>query len=159
MTYKSHRITAFTLALAVWKVIGGNLILALVLSVIGSLAPDIDHAKSRIGQRLSRTSNYINDKYGHRGITHSLLGTITVSLIVYVILVMIGLESGLKWFILGYLSHLITDMFNPTGIPLFYPYSKKYGLNIISTGSKDEREYYLGMYVILFYSVMHYIFL
>lgn len=92
--------------------------------VLGSLLPDIDHPQSYLGRRLTPLSVPIFKLFGHRGITHSFLSLSILGIILT--------ESGYVntylsgGILLGYLSHLIADMFTPTGIPLFYPMKKKF---------------------------------
>ena len=45
------------------------------------------------------------------------------------------LEMILFAFCAGYLSHLILDMLNSVGVPLFYPYKKKFRIAWISSDS------------------------
>jgi inner membrane protein len=89
------------------------------LAVLGALLPDIDTEKSAIGRLLGPIALYIERKLGHRQATHSLIA-----------LVLLGLGTApliylkLFWWIAllcGYLSHLIIDTVNKSGVPLFYP--------------------------------------
>ncbi|WP_077152488.1 metal-dependent hydrolase [Paraclostridium sordellii] len=122
------------------------LILYIYSLYIGSLFPDIDHPKSYLDRRYPLLSNLINNKFHHRGFTHSLLFIYLLIFIfllvsiflkifyprVYIILgiYIFTIECG---FILGCLSHIIFDMFNPSGVCLFYPYIKKYRLPLAPT--------------------------
>ncbi len=94
---------------------------------IGSLIPDIDHPKSWLGKRLWFISHPLARIFGHRGLTHSLLGLAIIS-----ILVCIGFSSQLQEritilaFCLGYSLHLLADWNTSSGIPLLWPSSKRY---------------------------------
>jgi inner membrane protein len=50
------------------------------LTVLGSVLPDIDHTKSPIGKLFWPLSRYLDTRYGHRTITHSLLFLVFISL-------------------------------------------------------------------------------
>lgn len=92
--------------------------------VLGSLLPDIDHPQSYLGRRLTPLSVPIFKLFGHRGITHSFLSLSILGIILTKSRYVNTYLSG--GVLLGYLSHLIADMFTPTGIPLFYPMKKKF---------------------------------
>jgi inner membrane protein len=94
--------------------------------ILGSLLPDIDHPKSYLGRRLYPISVLIHKLFGHRGFTHSLLSTSFIGIIGAVYWASNPLFFG--GLLLGYLSHLLGDMFTPRGIPLFYPKRKRYRL-------------------------------
>lgn len=110
---------------------------------VGSLAPDIDHPKSVVGRMIPAVSIPLSAVFGHRGITHSLLA---VGLCVWggvwaqETLPPSGvLGSALLGFLLGYLSHLLADAFNPSGVPLLYPSRKRFRLPItVPTGGVLE---------------------
>lgn len=111
-----------------------NLIILSSGSFVGSLIPDIDNTRSYIGHKVKSISKAINKYSGHRGITHSILG-----LIIFIILLLgIGHITSFnncpyyKIFLLGlfagYVSHLAFDIITVGGIPLFYPFKKKFRL-------------------------------
>ena len=148
----------------------------LVVAIIGSLMPDLDMPKSFIGRLFFFISNPLERKFGHRTITHSLIGWFLASLMFAALAsaLFFGLNyfslsaSVANWidiplqsrhghllriiaaFSIGYLSHLILDMFNPRGIQLFWP---NCGRDVIpgnvrfrpATGSKSE----IGVFVFL----------
>lgn len=61
----------------------------------------------------------------HRGFTHSIL-----SLIIYSIPITLIYEPILKYFMIGYFSHLLIDLFNKRGIQLFFPLKFKLCLDL-----------------------------
>ena len=99
--------------------------LPLGLAIIGSQLPDIDTTTSTVGKICYPISSWIEDRYPHRTITHSLLAT--ASLVV--------VSVGLTYFLLGDkldfrvaialpLGHLLScfsDTFTKQGVQLFYP--------------------------------------
>lgn len=58
--------------------------LVLGLAVAGSQLPDLDTTTSTIGKILFPIASWIEDKYPHRTITHSLLATATIALLSWV---------------------------------------------------------------------------
>ena len=54
---------------------------ALGLALLGSQLPDLDTTTSTIGQILFPVSNWLEDNFPHRSITHSLLATVTLAAI------------------------------------------------------------------------------
>jgi len=105
----------------------------LVLSGIGSLLPDIDTPKSAIG-RIFPPSKVIEQKYGHRQITHSWIFIILALILFSPFILFLGL---LKYFclIIGVISHIMLDMVNISGVPFFYPSPSRF----VFPESKDLR--------------------
>lgn len=66
----------------------------------------------------------------HRSFSHSLLG-----LLIYSIGIYLAYRPIFVSFVIGYSLHLIVDMFTNSGIELLYPYRKRVGIGLISTGS------------------------
>lgn len=95
------------------------------LTVLGSVLPDIDHTKSPIGKVFWPLSRYLDTRYGHRTITHSLLFLLGLTLFSYLIqrLACPSYPITLILFFSAF-SHLILDMITIAGIPLFYPFVK-----------------------------------
>ncbi len=60
----------------------------------------------------------------HRSFTHSILGLILFAAIIKLTMMEYGLSSIGKGFIVGYISHLVLDLFTSKGIRLFYPMKK-----------------------------------
>jgi inner membrane protein len=120
--------------------------------VLGSLLPDIDHPASALGRRVLPLSMMLAAIFGHRGITHSLVAVVAMSLAAWYSL------HGLDWhpgysvpFVLGlsvgYLSHLLTDWMTNTGVPLLWPMKRRFAAPVtISTGSPMEYLIALGLY-------------
>ena len=143
MTYKTHITGGLMLTLggaAILNMIDvkpnnlGEVGLLFGCAFIGSLLPDIDHPNSKIN-KYNPLSTIICMVAQHRSITHSLLWMVVVSLVGLLYKFNVWAIIGLN---IGILSHLILDMMNPTGVPLFYPYRKMYRVCKISTGSAGE---------------------
>lgn len=92
-----------------------------------SVLPDIDHTKSNIGKVFYPIAKYLDRKYGHRTITHSLACYIALALLVALTETVTSPSGGGQvgaLFIWSYGSHLIFDMMTLQGVPLFYPFKK-----------------------------------
>jgi inner membrane protein len=97
---------------------------AVAAAMLGSLLPDIDHPKSFVGRRLWFISVPIASVFGHRGMTHSLLA---IGLWVWL------MTCGLAWeqdmvvaAAVGYLTHLAGDWMTVGGIPLLWPWRRRF---------------------------------
>ena len=95
--------------------------LALFLALVGSQLPDIDTSTSTIGKIFFPVSSWIEERYPHRTITHSLLASIGIA----VISAVIGYTTkNHLWaaLALGHLLACFSDCFTKQGVQLFYPY-------------------------------------
>lgn len=92
-------------------------------TIFGSLVPDIDYSKSMIGKVFRPISKYLNRRFGHRTITHSLLAMFG-SFLLFAMIESTFFEKTTtsKIYLLGYFSHLVLDMMTVQGVPLFYPF-------------------------------------
>lgn len=110
----------------------------------GALLPDIDNARSIMGRKFGVISKSIQHFAGHRTVFHSLLGLVIGSLlaigleqVVIYALSQRGLEfpahlvgvSHLVFFgvLFGCVMHIAADALTQGGVPLFWPYRKRYG--------------------------------
>lgn len=108
-------------------------------AVIGSLLPDIDSPKSKMGRKMPTTSHLINFMVGHRTLFHSLIIPAILAFIVYcftklgsVSILALLLLSGITF---GYLLHILLDSFTKEGVPLLYPLSNHgFGLKLVHEG-------------------------
>ena len=102
--------------------------LPLGLAIIGSQLPDIDTTTSTIGLHSNGCkiffpiSSWIEDRFPHRSITHSLLATAAIA----VVSLLGGYFLHLKTFSLialplGHLLACFSDTFTKQGVQLFYP--------------------------------------
>jgi inner membrane protein len=102
----------------------------LVLIVILALLPDIDVQSSLFGKIFRRLSRWLNMKYGHRTITHSIFAV--VAIILFFALINLIFKTNLDAFILGisYFAHIIADAMTKDGVRLLSPLDHKsnYGL-------------------------------
>ncbi|MDP4086578.1 MAG: metal-dependent hydrolase [Bacillota bacterium] len=104
-----------------------EILIFMIFILIGSILPDLDHPKSKLGRKVPIFSHLMYWIFGHRKVTHSLL---------FVGIVGVGSFLGafiLKWsffyafgLTLGVFSHLMGDFLTNSGIPLLYPLEKHY---------------------------------
>lgn len=88
------------------------------VSAFGSVLPDIDIATSFANKILKSRKT---GTFHHRGILHTLF----VPIVIYIVYWLVFRNNGILPFIAGYISHLLLDMFNPSGVPLFFPLFKR----------------------------------
>ena len=137
MRYPTHIIFALVTVFPLYHYTKLPLVSYLFMATWASLLPDIDHPKSHLGKSV--LSKIIRITATHRGWTHSLFGMIVFCSLFTLILHLIKLDlSYAVPFALGYLSHLISDSLNPTGVRWFWPSKRKVGIRLITTGSKRE---------------------
>jgi inner membrane protein len=144
MTWRSHLVFGLLLTTVVFATNGLPLSwIALLCALFGSLAPDLDandakirHVRIPWGHRkkdaieltpLAAVSSLIHTLFGHRGVMHSLVPLIIIFAagVAAQLLLAIPFIYTLA-FLLGYMSHLITDAMTPSGILLFYPSQQKW---------------------------------
>lgn len=141
MTGKTHMVggAIVTTAVALAMPTEDKITPAILISsgVIGALLPDIDHPNSMLSKEIGifripwQIFAWIFGKLGlatgHRGLTHSFIPWLLLSVPLMFLSDKIGWFGSTIWIgvILGALSHLIFDALNPSGIPAIYPFSKR----------------------------------
>lgn len=98
--------------------------LTIGLAILGSQIPDIDTTTSTIGKICYPISSWIEDRYPHRSITHSLLATAGITVVALVVNHFFLPPSDIKIAIalpLGHLLSCFSDTFTKQGVQLFYP--------------------------------------
>ncbi len=111
--------------------------ITLVITLISSLLPDIDHTRSTVGKVVYPLAKWINRRFGHRTITHGM--PCLCVLAVACAAVEKTFFGHLTWtgvFALGYFSHLLLDMFTLQGVTLMYPFSRA---PYVMIGNPDKR--------------------
>jgi inner membrane protein len=107
-----------------------------------ALLPDFDHPNA-IGPRsfgwLGRTLAWvIGSIFGHRGITHSVLG---VGVLGAGMAFIPHLPAFCYWaVILGCFTHIAGDMCTVSGVPLFWPLDRDFRIGVMRTGHFFETE-------------------
>jgi inner membrane protein len=95
--------------------------MALGLAVIGSQLPDLDSTNSTIGKIFFPFSSWIEDRYPHRSVTHSLLATAAIAAFSLPIGYLLGDIITAIALPLGHLLACFSDTFTLQGVQLFYP--------------------------------------
>ncbi len=96
----------------------------ILICIIFSLLPDIDHPGSIMGRIFKPISRFINRNYGHRTITHNLAALAVVCFFAWLVSKGLKTEAPITFLVFGgYFSHLIFDMMTVAGVPLFYPWA------------------------------------
>jgi len=89
------------------------------LAVLFSFMPDIDIPTSRVGRPLYFISVPLEKRFGHRTITHSVIG---VAILAALAAPLYLAWPACFWAVLGgYWSHIQIDMANIRGVDLFWP--------------------------------------
>lgn len=99
-----------------------DMILYYLAVILGSILPDIDTPKSYLGHKFKFISTVINESFGHRTFTHSIL-VITVLFLISVLI--FGMNAFIVGLMLGALFHSLGDMTTAYGVAAIYPISKK----------------------------------
>jgi inner membrane protein len=90
-----------------------------------AILPDVDHLKSPIGKLFYPVAKWLNLKYGHRTITHSLICYFSLFGLVAAIENLSGGDGNISLiFGFAYFSHLLFDMLTKQGVPLFWPFAR-----------------------------------
>ena len=128
----------------------GHIIIGAILTC---LLPDMDHPKSFLGQRLKWISIPIAKVFGHRGITHSFLAIAGCSIFLSSDLLSRTIISvPVDFFhamVVGYISHIVADMLTPAGIPLLWPYHRRFCMPILNPSSYPKWEKIFCLLVLL----------
>jgi membrane-bound metal-dependent hydrolase YbcI (DUF457 family) len=127
---------------------------ALVVGFAAVLA-DIDTGASRIGRVFPALTIWIERRFGHRTLTHSMVFAILLAVILLPLLLFV--PDIYVVFLAGYLSHPILDTVTINGVKLFWPFSNSrcvFPLEVnhpyryrTQTGSKVDRA--LGLIFLL----------
>ena len=141
----------------------------ILVAILGAIIPDIDHPKSIIGKIFYPISAPIERRYGHRTITHSLVGWAIATVLFAVIIGLISFipiiaELGwsdlpIRWiaaFSISYFSHLVLDMLNKRGSQMFWPDP---GRDVIPRNPKYRPESGSRIEVLIFFILLALMFL
>jgi inner membrane protein len=116
----------------------------LAVAIAASQIPDIDTSTSSIGQILWPVSRWIEKRYPHRSITHSLIVTVVLGVISIALWWRFAIDVKVAIALpLGHLVACFSDTFTKVGVQLFWPSPKQcvFGLNPkrrLTTGGPGE---------------------
>lgn len=148
----------------------------IVLGTFGGLLPDIDASESKIkhfeiGYGRGKRRIAIQPFYlpaviiaffsRHRGFWHSILGTVVITVLSFVVVKYIDANyvdlTYAHWLAtpLGYISHIISDSVTPQGTEWFWPYKKNFHLlpkflQIRTSGIIDHSLFAIGLLGVAF---------
>jgi len=95
-------------------------------SLVGSVFPDIDSGQSTISNKVPLLSFITRLFVGHRGIIHTPLFLIIISIIIQCMQTVLQFSEHILYgFICGYLCHLLQDAMTRQGIKWLYPLTNK----------------------------------
>lgn len=104
-----------------------------LLAATASLGPDVDLPTSKVGRLLFWLSVPLERRFGHRTVTHSAVGLLTVALIASPLW---WVRPLYFWCVLGgYWSHVWIDMLNVRGADLFWPSP----VRVVAPGNRNWR--------------------
>jgi len=146
MLYRTHLAFGLMFGIFFWSYKGFNDVYASTyglwvggafffgLLALGSLLPDLDHPKSKLGHKVPAISHLFHFLFGHRGFLHSIFFVIIIGAIVLTIF------GNLISFpiMIGMLSHLFSDCLTKQGINFIYPFKEFSIRGFIETGSIAE---------------------
>lgn len=160
MTGRTHDLAAFTalvIAFVYAPVIPAmsieTVIVAFGANFIGGLFPDIDQPTSdfwdnfRLGPFVAKI--IVPALGGHRHISHSFFGLVLVGLGLSFLLdlilplVLLDINGDIVWnaFMIGMVSHILTDMPTKAGVPLFWPAKFKVGIPPFKSWRMDSGKF------------------
>lgn len=145
MLYKTHAAGGFAAGL----IITGNPLLG-AIAMVSALLPDIESPDSFIGRKLPVISHLNKLVFGHRQAFHSLVGSLTFFLVSMLIVKGFHLPTQYAYAaLIGYVSHLVLDSFNPAGVPWLWPLKFRLKIPVTQPGGIIERLIFLpGMTLI-----------
>ncbi|MBO8181255.1 MAG: metal-dependent hydrolase [Archaeoglobus sp.] len=128
---------------------------SLLVVILGSLAPDLDHPSSYINKKGWRLFS-LSALTTHRGWTHSLIGAGALTFAFFLIARSSPFAPFYSLFFFGYVSHLLIDSLNPSGVAWLWPKKKRYSLNFVKTGSLGEILFQLVLVGLILIFACHY---
>lgn len=126
---------------------------SIVAAPSGSYMPDIDLHRSKMGSKHKIISKFLT----HRGITHTLLVPFLLALLQRVVMdARIPLLPELIFgFNVGWIVHIIADMFNKKGVPILWPLTKKH-FHVASVLTSSNQEYFFIFFWFLLNAAVSY---
>ncbi len=104
-----------------------------LLVAVASLGPDVDLPTSKVGRLLFWLSVPLERRFGHRTVTHSAVGLLTVALVASPLWL---IQPLYFWCVLGGTwSHVWIDMLNVRGADLFWPSP----VRVVAPGNRNWR--------------------
>lgn len=147
----THALFALLIATIVYLAAGVQVsVVALLTAMLGGIFPDIDEEHSVITKKTGPLGWIVSKLAKHRGMFHSLLGGAVITGLLLLALLKVNVGFLAIWFLFGYLSHLLADSFNPTGIAWLAPFSKWKLTGYATTGSLSEKIFCIAVAIAVF---------
>lgn len=115
--------------------------------LITCLLPDVDHHKSLIGSKFRFFYIYFFSFLGRRKITHSFFFVILFSIFLFNIKNIFNIKFNIdiiNGMILGYISHIVADMFTFMGVTFLWPLKIKFRFYFLKN---KKCEYYFCLFL------------
>ncbi|MEN9327193.1 MAG: hypothetical protein RI947_1 [Candidatus Parcubacteria bacterium] len=144
MTGQTHDLAAFTalsyvaLTQPLNKMTLATALVALGANLIGGLTPDIDQPTAALWNRIPAgpviSRIFAPILGGHRFISHSLIGVALFGIGTHYALKIVNtvllVDMHVVWwaFMIGFVSHLVMDMFTREGVPWLFPIPFYFGI-------------------------------
>lgn len=117
MIFRTHLVFGIFLSLLYLNSFGEKYFFVLGI-LVGSVFLDIDSFSSKLGRRF--LSRVLTAFFKHRGVVHSLLFVLILSLLFG----LVNTSFGFGFFV-GSLGHLVFDSITKQGVRMFYPFKFK----------------------------------
>jgi len=144
MTGRTHDLAAFTAMTIVMSysqiptISLGTALIAFAANMVGGLAPDIDQPSAKLYSNIrggSILAKIIDPLLGsHRLLSHSILGLVLFGFLSRLLLdaskgvLLVNMDIVWWAFMIGFVSHLITDSFTKEGVPWLFPIPIRFGI-------------------------------
>lgn len=144
MTGRTHDLAAFTAMTIVLSysqiptISLGTALVAFAANMVGGLAPDIDQPSAKLYSNIrggSLLAKIIDPLLGsHRLLSHSILGLVLFGFLSKLLLdasksvLLVNMDIVWWAFMIGFVSHLITDTFTKDGVPWLFPIPIRFGI-------------------------------
>ena len=90
-------------------------------AMVGAWLPDVDTPNSKAGFCVYPFAVWMEGKFGHRTITHSVVGTLIFAALCAPLLLFSHLRVLYFALLCGYVSHLLADSATKSGVPMAWP--------------------------------------
>ena len=170
MTGRTHDLAAFTALNYVFvmsPLVNMSLATALTaftMNMVGGLAPDIDQSTAALYKKI-RGGSLLGKVVapligGHRLLSHSIVGVILFGIGMDFLLGIVGnvllVDMEIAWwaFMVGFVSHLVTDTFTRDGVPWLFPIPIRFGIPPLKmlrmkTGGVVEKSFVFPILIII----------
>ena len=153
--YKWHLIFAFLTLFVLLIITPFKISFLFIIGLfIGCTLPDIDTKKSTINNLLIITKP-CSILFTHRGFTHSFICFVAISYFSSLLDFYFNLNGFSLGIFIGYLSHIVTDMFTPMGIQLLWPLPIFIKVPILSYNQKISKIFLIAIFLFI---VLKYLF-